>query len=1533
MAVYNPMDDMIVGDEADPAYAVREIPTIPTSPKVDEPRTTEQIQKELQDTALTQEYGKFFKPFYEAITPEQELKQQIEQKKLLNQQLLQEAQPIIRNIQQLPQGSLEQLTAIKNLENSLVSKGFEGFNAAEVLGSAGQFLYGDERVAIEKAARGETLTAGEFGLISMAPISSLDFVFPGIAAKLATRGFTKIDDVLKSSLDIPEVRQIKQTFGGSPVPLIQDAAKGPPGMVTEPRIALAKEDGTGGFGTFTDADRAASKAAFNRNTYEPYRNAYNKFIEGKDSVNVGEFREFLKKENVAPTVASGLKDTKKAKDNFNQHLKNALNYLSEGSDVKVRSAAFKPWMTEAENILRENPDGIYPSAISNLLKEKGFVVDGNRIRAWSKGENVEDKSVLDNLKSGSFKQQIQDEKVIEVKKVLDQLEKNPNDRGKGAAKYKFTTPGDGKTYTIQSVLSTKSTGIQKVLGDDVVNKLREYTFKANAPREVFYEYIPAYSKKIFKDSDSTKYNRALDNIFQSFRSGMLGKYNNFEEGMEAYGIQKKTGNKAEDLIINEENKQKILNLNADINKYRRLGGAEKKQYEKIFDDSVELSSYTIPKWKETVLNNPQLRDQVLASWRTIDPNGTLDEAIIAAGKGFSGHVSHIARISGFAGADKEFERGLRGMGALGSMVRVNFGIENLALQRTAENIVDEGVKIMSRLLKKQKTQNLTNKEQDTLFRIASNIGYYNNLMKTKGMAAYLRIPKETLTDDVMNYLNNYFKARGGPNLTPSDQVVAKTIKPSKEDNIAEKYNDIFIGTETPQTLDQQKARFDELLDFYVNNPKEFSFSKQSPKFSQDIVEGFGETPYIRFAYPNTAKPIIERETNFKKGGAVRMAIGGDPLQNINQQQFTPDPAIDDDFFKQAVESGNLQAFGAGNLFKFFGKVPGLLTPNKVVSDVPTGTGAAPMVPNVDPGDFPFKSYFIESTTSPNAPKSALPKDWLKYYTGNIAVPQSEMKDAGIFNYLEDIEKFFPNTKLTQQNLIDVYESSPIANIEVKVKREPIDADAPPGPLGTYMGKPKHKGTGSQPLDNVGENYREIVVNVDKLPGQETQFFNASHFAKDPNVIAFTRVADYKDVDGNTVAVIQEMQTDMLTNLKKEQERMKATAEMVRNYKAKLKEQIANGETYQQDLLDRFEREYPESMLQFMETSDLVRPNDPTFASQLTPDVVKELTEIQERITTIANQNRERVVDPDFQNKIVALQEEGRQKFNALFELNRGTNYQDQLKNIRVLDVDNTEDLANYVNRNPSYMGSNEFRPVQSFPVLPFNKGKDYIDLLLKATIKDAEANGINKVAIFPSELVNRRWGKDPDGPAGKKFKTIYDNITVQELKNIAKKYTGSKNNLKIEEIVDPSKADKGIKFLNKGVDGEFQLLRDVEPRGDGNAPGNIQAFLDTEIERVASDYGPNEVVLRREIAPDQTMEYFVKTKADGFDLVPLGDGDRAENATIIIEEYNPQIVKMYTLTLPEETTKKGPMFIYGKKDGGKIASDGLVSITDIFGEY
>ena len=128
-----------------------------------------------------------------------------------------------------------------------------------------------------------------------------------------------------------------------------------------------------------------------------------------------------------------------------------------------------------------------------------------------------------------------------------------------------------------------------------------------------------------------------------------------------------------------------------------------------------------------------------------------------------------------------------------------------------------------------------------------------------------------------------------------------------------------------------------------------------------------------------------------------------------------------------------------------------------------------------------------------------------------------------------------------------------------------------------------------------------------------------------------------------------------------------------------------------------------------------------------------------------------------------------------------------------------------------------------------------------------------------------------------------------------------------------------------------------EDLGPSKPPEGLNAFLNEEILRVAKDYGPNEVVFRKEIAPGQTMEYFVNVKQGDvidqkFDLVPLGDADRAENATIIIEEYNPSAVDMFVLTLPE-TNKQAPMYLFKKKKGGIMGDDRLVSITDIYGDY
>jgi hypothetical protein len=1339
----------------------------------------------------------------------------------------------------------------------------------------------------------------------------------------------------------------KEIYGGSGLP------QKPPTMQTSQILSAPADTGGSGLSGQALATKVRTENLQQR-LYEPYRDIYTSYTNQTDNPSARGFLNFLKDKKFPLTkgISQDPRDTSDIR-----HIEKAVNFLTKG---KATLGAFKkPWELRTEEILKNSDRQLLNIEVKRKLAEEGFNIPLTSIGNFVKGKKIDIDAAKNIVPESGL---VANRKLIlsELEKLRDDLVANPEKQGMGLKQYSIETPAMKQgSRTIESIikdyrdkLKTQTTqeNITDIVPASLIDEIENLVkVKKGGPdivdENLFRFYIPEPTKQA-----GNVYQQNLQFLKDLYRPGGLGVFKDFEELANAYGIKKVLPDDPDAISLRAENRDLINKLADDVQLLltstkdgkKAINKNQLAAYRQVIDESLALTDYNKNKFIETLNKSPELKDQLINQYTkyyndkvNFDPklkklspekkqeylNKKLTEKnIIDMGmKAFEGHVSHIFRIEKFRDANK----GMEFMGGIGNTVRSNLGIENFALQPKAENVVTNAVKFIKKGIK--------NNDQQKIDEGLNAILYFQKLLNRKGMGAYIRIDKKDLTPEVIERINN-FLIDGDYSIGIKSERAGTISKEGAPDKISEKFNDIFIGSEKPLTLEQNQMRFDQLMNFYLANPDRLIVTPPSslPRKEPKLIEGVLETPYRRAGFINTDLVDIEAETQFKKGGAVRMAIGGDPLQNINQQQFAPDPAMDDDFFKKAIDSGNLQAFGAGNLFKIFGKVPGLLTPKKVVSDIPTAPGTTPMVPNVDPGDFPFKSYFIESTTNPKAPKSALPKDWLKYYTGNIGVPQSEMKDAGIFNYLEDIEKFFPNTKLTQQNLIDVYESSPIANIEVKIKRQP-STNTPPGSLGAYMGKPTHQGSGSQPLDSQGTNYREIVVNVDKLPGQDKPFFNASHFGKDPNVIAFTRVADYKDVDGNTVAAIQEIQTDMLTNLKKEQERMKATAVMIRNYKEKLKNQIAQGDTYMQDMLEKTERDYPESMLRFMETSDLVRPNNPTFADTLTPDVVKELTEIQERITNIANQNRVTVVDPDFQNKIVALQEEGRQKFNKLFELNRGTNYEDQLKNIKILDVDNTDDLERFANANPSYEA--RFRPVQSFPVLPFNKGKDYIDLLLKATIQDARANGINKVAIYPSELVNKRWGKDPDGPAAKKFKTIYDNITVQEMKNIAKKYTGSKNNLKIEEIVDKSKADKGLKFYNKNVDGELELLKDFEPRA-GNSSDEVQDFLDAEIERVASDFGSNEVVIRREIAPGQTMEYYVQLEGDdGFKLVPLGDADRAENATVIIDEYNPQRVKMFTLTLPEETTKKGPMFIYGKKDGGKIASDGLVSITDIFGEY
>ena len=296
------------------------------------------------------------------------------------------------------------------------------------------------------------------------------------------------------------------------------------------------------------------------------------------------------------------------------------------------------------------------------------------------------------------------------------------------------------------------------------------------------------------------------------------------------------------------------------------------------------------------------------------------------------------------------------------------------------------------------------------------------------------------------------------------------------------------------------------------------------------------------------------------------------------------------------------------------------------------------------------------------------------------VSESELNDSGISAYLEDSVKFLPGQKVSQETLVDVFEKSPIANIEIFIKKSEVPTYEPNDNVGinfnALQGRAEHKGAGSQRMDEAGENYREILINAPELPGQKQPYFNQTHYSKEPNILAFARVADYKNVQGDNIAVIQELQTDYLTKLKKEQERLGALVQNIENRKRFLQEKLMQDPTdgYYSDQLRTLETQYPNARVEFLKNTNLTKPSKPLILETMAPDIQANLAELQTKIQAIANQNKFQVVDPNYQNKIVDLQLQGREQFNKLFELNRQQNFDDQLKDIFVTSETQSDDI-------------------------------------------------------------------------------------------------------------------------------------------------------------------------------------------------------------------------------------------------------------------
>ena len=1120
-----------------------------------------------------------------------------------------------------------------------------------------------------------------------------------------------------------------------------------------------------------------------------------------------------------------------------------------------------------------------------------------------------------NIKNKEF-----DERISEMNRLLDDISTGKIQGRRGPKYYKeqgydaFTA---GQINSHPSYLAYPTQGEKlklKVKPENLSNIIGQ---KNRPPGEII-DHITNFVNLDIGPSSTLK-NRAKIALREYFRS--LSDVNRKEltkiiSDPELFGfIPKSTLDESGKVIPNENWDELTQKRNLD-NLYNTIlsltDPADIMKLGQAQDLKRAINTYADKKFFDALDGSPALQKQFIDEVNRVLPKNKYGNDWKKAYKQFKnrfhGQISHEFSQKTLGTLKNRFSLapGMEGKFGDPASFRINFDNHNVGLQPIIEN----GTKLT--VAKMNKAKNVGDQTVELAKIIDNDVE-----LKKRGMLAYIRFSDRQMSDASFNFLKR--------NLAPNQVFMTskgfgKTPKGIKT---------LILGDPKKPDFDGLKSYLDEKIDKMVADPKSFKLDKRKPTgANQDDMIESGDNKSIRLGF-------INKET-FKDGGPVRMAIGGDPLENINQQQFAPDPAFEGkDFFQEAVDSGNLTAFNPLKLFKVFGKVDAVETPKKKIQtdtqQAPPGT-TLPAKQDMQPSDFALKSFTLETIMDPNAPKAARPQDWQNFFKGKAA-PEAELRDSGILQYLGDFSKYFPDQKITQQQLVDFYETSPMGNISIKVKEAPTGKDAG---YENFVGRPRHQEAGQQPLDEVGTDYREVVVQAGPLPSQEKAFVASGHFSEE-NVIGFTRVANYNNTSGQQVAVIQELQTDMLTQVRKEQERLNALLKRIENVKAKAQERIGGTDEYYRAMgqrqLDAINQQFPPATLQkLQENLSAIKPFPNTAGAELIPTYSKELSDLQKEINKLAEID---ITSPNPQTifGIDAIETQQQKVLDNLLDLTRDSELERDLKGIQVPSTRESDDLVAFGqsadDMNLQYGG---FKDLELFPPIPFNKQPDYVDLLIKATIKDAQTKGINKVAIMPAEKVNRRWGKDPNEPEGKKFKNLYDQVAVQQLKNIAKKYKG---NVAIEQIVDNTKPSKALRFFNRDVDGGLKLNKeDVARRTTSESEEGLDEFYTEQIRRFVSGggYRDKDVVLTREVAPGQFQDFFVRADDDSVNLVPLGEGDIINDALIVIEEFNPQLVDMVTLTL-DSPQSKGPLFMFKKKDGGTIAKDSLVSLTDIFGQY
>ena len=1505
---YNPFDDVI---ENDPAYKMQ----------IGGATQNTNFERAVYPTKRPDYSQETFKPItsaiaagYKLLTPEQETLDQIEKdqqlRSLATQQAFQGTEfDKYAGDFDLPGSILQDPKALDLLNQA----GFKRESFTEGLSRTGQFLYGNQRQAFDKLKSGEQLTSDDRLSIALAPLDSLDFLLPPVAIKkLAGIGLKNVNSILKSTSDLPEVQQVKQFFGGSPVPLIQDAAGGPPGMQTTPKVALAAEDGTGTGAVSTGRTKLEDRPD-----------------------DIKKIKDIIAAEKTKTGESINLKDAVEllSSQGFTTSAPALRRVIDAGNDLGIE-AAFKPKAEEVQKLIDD------ANALAKIIKQNKKQDQGLSTKTLIEKYGFENLLVSrdDPTKVGVKKP---------VKRILDQIpgykekqfqiraaEAGEARRAKTDPELKETLLGfieEGLVFRSPYDLSLRLSALDKGSFKSIKNRIEDPTFKpileelidkpepGAQSKDLFFsvfntipkarvaeftgvENIKDFAPETFNTIKRLRDEQALTGKFSPTKllsSFLEFRYRNVKDSQ---GFEKLTPEGFFKKI--KYDPEDIETLKSEFNNFLNLEVERLTMQKETREFLEELAQY--PDYKKYLLNK----------------DGQLDYRLVNVDKAHDTPL-FVTRVEG-KGRLKKVGRFLN-QGTEPMFLNANFQAYN--------NLQVRLDPIINKLADFKRNKTLQEKAKNMDFSLTK---------KHKNRAGKYIIPKDRLdfiSDEMVALLN-----QKGANINIDDFVGGKQ-KPFL-DAIDAAIDKIFKerGIRTIVPVREGKGGSKVSVKYGVDDPKNFTPEQKVSAFKERLLSELinavkNNVPVDEFKNEAGRIKTLKRGGISMVKGGVQMAIGGQNFtENINQQQFIPDPAIDgDSAFQQAVKSGNLQALNLPKIFKGLGEAFGVYTPKKVSKPL---TDEMSAVTPVTKSDFPLQSFTLEKLSNSKT-NQAKPQDWINELQGGAnKAPTSEIVDSGIFQYLTDYEKYFPGQKISKVKLLEVFENNPISNLKVRIK----GAETGDPAYDSYMGRPRHENVGSAPLDKAAGDYREVIIEAGTLPGQKTgeEFVNSTHF-NEKNVLAFGRVGTYKNSAGDNVAVIQEMQTDYLTQVRKEQELLDAEIQKLTNQKSKAEERLARATMAfdierEQNTINNINSQLP--ILLKLQESKLIKPYPNDAGAELVPSLNKQLLDLQSQINDLAMQGARRE-NPEFVMQMSRLETEQRKVLDQLLDLNRASEFELLVKDIKVPDLSGRREMADYIAGNRSYT---DMKNLKTFAPTPLNKQGDYVDAIIKAVIKDAENRGINKIAIMPADIgANTRWGKESEG-ARKKFRNLYDGVGIQTLKNIAKKYGG-----KIEEqfILDTTKGELGLRFLNKGVDGEFQVLKetDIDPSvtirredlGPTKPPKGLNAFLNEEILRVAKDYGPNEVVFRKEVAPGQTMEYFVNVKQGDvvdqkFDLVPLGDADRAENATIIIEEYNPQRVKMNVLVLPESNKDK-PMYLFKKKKGGIMPDDRLVSITDIYGDY